>query len=238
MPAKLEDFAYLIAGLIQLFQADHDVTWIQWAVDLQQVQDRSFWSDQLGAYFFSTSADAQFLLFRRMDFVDVYNCLPNPNGVSALNNMMLHPLAVDEEYRLRATRLLQTARESVLRAPELFGGILMAQDAMLDQFRAVVIVGSDKQQCWNALEMLNAPMDDGKGNLLPSFYPNQVVAIGTEDSEAALPLLDLKSNVSGLKAPTIYICDCAHRLASGDPIKGDNKRQFINLLQEANRYTL
>ena len=38
-----EDYAYLIWGLLELFQADADPAWLEWAVELQRRQDELFW---------------------------------------------------------------------------------------------------------------------------------------------------------------------------------------------------
>ena len=40
-----EDYAFLIFGLLELFQADGDPQWLAWALDLQQRQDELFWDE-------------------------------------------------------------------------------------------------------------------------------------------------------------------------------------------------
>ena len=43
-----DDYAYLIAGLLDLYEACADLSCLTWAVELQQAQDELFWDDQAG----------------------------------------------------------------------------------------------------------------------------------------------------------------------------------------------
>ena len=52
-----EDYAYLIFGLLELFQADGDPQWLEWALALQQRQDALFWDPVGGGWFSTTGKD-------------------------------------------------------------------------------------------------------------------------------------------------------------------------------------
>ena len=43
--AYAEDYACLVWGLLELFQADGDPAWLEWALELQRRQDELFWDD-------------------------------------------------------------------------------------------------------------------------------------------------------------------------------------------------
>ena len=49
----LDDYAFLIAGLIELYQSTFDVHWLDWAVQLQASQNEALWDSEFGAYFMS-----------------------------------------------------------------------------------------------------------------------------------------------------------------------------------------
>ncbi|KAJ3091029.1 hypothetical protein HK100_007286, partial [Physocladia obscura] len=51
IPAYADDYAFLIDGLIELFQSTHDEVWIQWASELQDTMDSLFWDAENGGYF-------------------------------------------------------------------------------------------------------------------------------------------------------------------------------------------
>ena len=46
-----EDYASLIQGLLDLYEADFDVGHLQWALELQEKMDALFWDEQNGGYF-------------------------------------------------------------------------------------------------------------------------------------------------------------------------------------------
>lgn len=49
----LDDYAFLIKGLLDYYKASLDPFALQWAKELQEVQDNLFWDDKHGAYFYS-----------------------------------------------------------------------------------------------------------------------------------------------------------------------------------------
>ena len=78
----LDDYAYLIDGLLHLYEVDLDSKILKCkAIDLQNDQDKLLWSNNLGVYYFSiVKEDFPFKLFELAD-----NARPNSNSVSALN---------------------------------------------------------------------------------------------------------------------------------------------------------
>ena len=63
-----EDYAYLIFGLLELFQADGDPGWLEWAAALQTRQDELFWDAADGGWFSTTGADPTVLLRLKEDY--------------------------------------------------------------------------------------------------------------------------------------------------------------------------
>ena len=57
-----EDYAYLIFGLLELFQADGDARWLEWALMLQRRQDELFADPVEGGWFSTTGRDPSVLL--------------------------------------------------------------------------------------------------------------------------------------------------------------------------------
>ena len=92
----LDDYAYLIAGLLALYEADFDPAWANWARDLQAKQNEIFWDKQLGAYYYSRADDPN-LIRRSVSLND--RTLPNSNAVSALNLLKLHDLTFQPSYQ-------------------------------------------------------------------------------------------------------------------------------------------
>lgn len=58
----LDDYAFLIRGLLDLYEASLDADWLQWAETLQEQQDRKFWDAEHFGYFTSPKGDSSILL--------------------------------------------------------------------------------------------------------------------------------------------------------------------------------
>lgn len=58
----LDDYAFLIRGLLDLFEATHDITWLDWAEALQEKQDEKFWDETDFGYFNSPEGDSSVLI--------------------------------------------------------------------------------------------------------------------------------------------------------------------------------
>ncbi|MDO8644678.1 MAG: thioredoxin domain-containing protein, partial [bacterium] len=87
IPAFASDYAFLIHGLIELYQSDFNPDWLQWAKELQETQDKLFWDSKDGGYFFSEES-AQDLIVRTKETHD--GATPSGNSVSLLNLLRLN----------------------------------------------------------------------------------------------------------------------------------------------------
>jgi uncharacterized protein YyaL (SSP411 family) len=85
-----EDYAYLIFGLLELFQADGDPKWLEWALTLQRRQDELFWDDNEGGWFSTTGNDPSVLLRLKEEYDGAE---PAASSVSALNLLVLAHLS-------------------------------------------------------------------------------------------------------------------------------------------------
>ena len=81
-----EDYAYLIFGLLELFQASGDPHWLEWALTLQKRQDELFWDAENGGWFNTTGDDPSVILRMKEDYDGAE---PAPSSISVLNLLML-----------------------------------------------------------------------------------------------------------------------------------------------------
>jgi uncharacterized protein len=98
-----EDYAYLIWGLLELFQATGEAEWLDWAIMLQRRQDDLFWDAADGAWFSTTGTDPHVLLRLKEDYDGAE---PSASSVGALNCLTLWHLTSHDGYRARAERTL------------------------------------------------------------------------------------------------------------------------------------
>jgi uncharacterized protein YyaL (SSP411 family) len=99
------DYAFLIAGLIDLHAVDPSGGWLDWAVELQAVMDRETWSEEKIGYVMSSEMNGATLLTIREDYDGAE---PSPNHVAALNLLRLAVLTDTEAFAKRAESLLRT----------------------------------------------------------------------------------------------------------------------------------
>ena len=195
--AYLEDYAFLISGLIDLYEATGTPRWISEAIALDQVLERYYEDPDAGGYF-TTSADHEKLLTRAKPAQD--GAEPSGNSVQALNLLRLHELTSDDRYRRRAERTLTAFSGRLAKAPDLLRELLLAADFQLDTPKQVVIVApASREQAEPLLAKLRA-----------AFLPNRVLVVATEGEDLKaqarlVPLLEGKRALAG--KVTAYVCE-------------------------------
>ena len=132
-----DDYAFLIAGLLYLYEADFDVAWLQWALELQARQDALF-ADTNGGYFSVAEGDPSILLRMKEDYDGAE---PSPNSIAALNLLRLGQITGRDEFRERAVKTLAAFAAQMTKAPTSVPQMLCALDASLAKPGQIVIAG-------------------------------------------------------------------------------------------------
>jgi uncharacterized protein YyaL (SSP411 family) len=139
--AYAEDYAFLVFGLLELFQADPDAGWLTWAVALQRRQDELFWDEIDGGWFSTTGRDPSVLLRMKEDYDGAE---PTASSVSVMNLLVLSHLVDDRRWAEKIDRTLHLfgqRLEQMGRAVPMMAAALSACTATLHQ---IVIVGQDE----------------------------------------------------------------------------------------------
>jgi uncharacterized protein YyaL (SSP411 family) len=149
-----EDYAFVIQGLLDLYEAGFDVRWLKFAIELQQTQDRIFLDQKNGGYF-NTSGEDKSVLLRMKEDND--GAEPSSNSVAALNLLRLAQLREAKEYRERGEKTIRAFGEILGRAPTALPQMLVAFDYSLGKPRQIVIAGEkDKADTKKFLSELRA----------------------------------------------------------------------------------
>jgi len=136
-----EDYAFLISGLLELFQADPDPMWIEWAIALQHRQDELFWDDSAGGWFSTTGRDPSVLVRLKEDYDGAE---PTASSVSVCNLMVLSHLVQEAQWIDRIERTLRyfgARLEKMGRAVPMMAAALSTYTAGLQQ---LVIAEGDR----------------------------------------------------------------------------------------------
>jgi len=133
-----EDYAYLIFGVLELFQATGQADWLAWARALQARQDELFWDAQSGGWFSTTGADPSVLLRMKEDYDGAE---PSPTSVSALNGWTLAHLTGDGSYGARAAEAVASFGGRLEDQGRAVPFMAAALSASLSASEQIVIVG-------------------------------------------------------------------------------------------------
>ena len=192
--AYLEDYAYMLEGLLALYEATFDIRWFEEARVLADTMIEQFEDEEKGGFFF-TGKGHEMLIARNKDYMD--NATPSGNSAAANGLLKLSLLSGEEKYREKVVKLFRLMREPMGRYPSAFGYLLCALDFYLGSPREIALIGDRNDPQTNA--MIRAIYSD--------YWPNKVVALaapGDERSIKAIALLANRPQIDG-KA-TAYVC--------------------------------
>ena len=195
--AYLNDYACLIAGLLDLYEATSELRWLQEAITLQAIQDTHFWDSKNGGYFL-TADDAEQLLAREKPAYD--GAEPSGNAVAAHNLLRLAEWTLNADYRQRAQRCFKAFASELKQRPTSMPRLLSALDFSLDRPKEIAIVKAST----------NDTVEPFLAQLRRHFLPNRVVSIVTQGGELAthqqlVPWLEAKRAING--KVTAYVCE-------------------------------
>ncbi|MBW2291498.1 MAG: thioredoxin domain-containing protein [Deltaproteobacteria bacterium] len=196
-PAFLEDYAFFIKALLDLYEASFEPRWLREAIALQSVLDEHYLDTKGGGYF-KTADDGERLLAREKPGHD--GAIPSGNSIAALNLLRLHLYTTDARYLETAEMLFSAFDRSLRHGGTAVSELFIAVDYQLDTPKEIIIVSPGRGP---ELDAMLAP-------LRKTFLPNRTlsVVIEGEDLEAHAALSPL---VAGKRARggrvTAYVCE-------------------------------
>jgi uncharacterized protein len=214
--AYAEDYSYLIFGLVELFQADGDPGWLEWALTLQRRMDERFWDIEEGGWFSTTGLDASVLLRLKEDYDGAE---PSASAVGVLNLLALSHLTADAAM---TTRIEATLAGFAMRATQQGRSVPMIL-AALSTYHAgmpqIVIVG-DAAAAGGALTAVV------RERYLPTAVVVPVTSAGQGALATLLPWIAAMQPREG--QPTAYVC---HQFACQQPTSSPEalRTQLSNL---------
>ena len=144
-----EDYAYLIFGLLELFQASGDPQWLEWATSLQRTQDTKFWDDEEGGWFSTTGNDPTVLLRLKEDYDGAE---PAASSVSVLNLLTLSHLSGAPGALEKVERTLARLGPRVGAAGRAVPMMLSALSTWHAGMSQIVLVGPRRVETTRALQ--------------------------------------------------------------------------------------
>ncbi|MBI1930641.1 thioredoxin domain-containing protein [Candidatus Poribacteria bacterium] len=128
----LDDYAFLVRGLLGLYQATGEKRWLSEAQSLTDAMIKRFWDNKGGGFYF-TLADQEHLVVRTKNPYD--SAIPSGNAVAANNLLTLARLTGNKEYLLKVQRTLERFAGMMAQSPSAFMHILLASNRYLSADR-------------------------------------------------------------------------------------------------------
>jgi uncharacterized protein YyaL (SSP411 family) len=196
MPATVDDYAFFIWGLLDLYEATFEVRYLKSALDLNRQFMERFWDPTDGGFYF-TPDDAKDLIVRRKEIYD--GATPSGNSVAALNLLRLGRMVADPDLERKADLVARAFSGNIHKFPSAYTQFLVALEFATGPAFEVVIVGrSDGQDTKKMLAKLRKP-----------FVPNKVVLL--RPAEAQSPDIAAIASYTGAQRSiegraTAYVC--------------------------------
>jgi uncharacterized protein len=192
----LDDYAFFIQALLDLYENTLDIQWLELAIKLQAAQDKLFRDPQAGGYFFVAASD-QNQLPRNKDRGD--NAEPAGNSIAVLNLLRLSHLLDWKNWRAQADKTLKFFAQQMQQSPTSWTTMLTALDFYLNEPQQIVLAGDPAAK--DTQVMLHAVFN--------SYLPCKIV-LGADNGAGQVFLgnyLDFIKKVKPIKdQATAYLC--------------------------------
>ena len=136
--AFLDDYAFLIWGLIELYEATFKTHYLETAIKLNQIMINNYWDDKFGGFFF-TANDSEILIMLQKSAYD--GAIPSGNSVALLNLIKLYYITGDNKLEEKANLLIKTFSVRINKNPFAYTFFMIALDFIIGPSYSIVISG-------------------------------------------------------------------------------------------------
>ncbi|MBT8353652.1 MAG: thioredoxin domain-containing protein [Desulfofustis sp.] len=147
LAGQLDDYAFLVSGLLELYQASHVPRWLEWSKELTETQMELFWNEEDS--FFYDSVEDPTLKVRMREGHD--GAEPSGNSVAAYNLLRLSQFYNNSEWRKRGGSLIESFADSINRYPTASPLMLTAWRQINAKSSQVVVAGTPGSKDTDAL---------------------------------------------------------------------------------------
>jgi len=192
-----DDYAFLIHGLLELYEAGFELRYLKAAISLNRELLEHFWDPAQGGLFF-TADDSEALIFRKKEFMDA--AIPSGNSVEMLNLLRLARITADPELEDTAETLKKAFSNQIRKIPSGYTQFLSALEFETGPSYEVIIAG--KPESSDTQHMLE--------EVRTYFIPNKVLVFRPEE-EGKEPEITKLAAYTKVQVPirgkaTAYVC--------------------------------
>jgi uncharacterized protein YyaL (SSP411 family) len=195
IPGYLEDYAFVIRGLLSLHEATLEQRWLETAVWMTDAMVKRFGGEKSAGVFYDTGPDQSTLFIRPRDTSDSVK----PCGGSAAAEVLIRisRIIVNDSSEKLAAAMLGLVGDQMVAHPLASGNWLCSLDLHLSDPEEMVVVGRRDDPDTGALLMA----------IHSQYRPNKVI-VGLQPGDAVFPVLDelFRDREMTDSRPTVYLC--------------------------------
>ena len=191
---NLDDHAFLIAALLDLYETTFSVDHLIDALKLNDDLIKYFWDENDGAFFF-TATDSEKLLVRQKEIYD--GAIPSGNSIALLNLVRLYRFTGRTEFEVKASQMIKTFSQLIKTSPSAYTQFLSAFDFYIGPSKEILLVGNDDEKVKRFLRILRE-----------IFIPNKVIIYKDDRTEDKLSkAAEFTKSYQSLNGAEAYICE-------------------------------
>ena len=169
----LDDYGFYIKAILDLFAVDSKSQYLERALSYTNAMIKHFWDPERGDFFF-TSDDHEKLILRTKNHYDL--AIPSGNSVAAANLLRLHYYTQEQDYLMKATKLIKLISKPAIENPFGFGQLLSALYLKVKSPVEICIV----RRANATNQLVDSPLASW---LNKQFIPNSISAVVEEGLE-------------------------------------------------------
>lgn len=173
----LEDYAYFIEGLLDLYESDFDSSYLRAAIDLSETMVRSFYDQNAGGFFLSDAKSSD-LLTRPKEAYD--GALPSANSVATMALFRLGEMTSRRDFEDLAMNTVKIFYSRIESQPSAFAFMLCALNFRLSGPKAIVF--SAEKNSPTLASILRVLRDQ--------YYPNSILLLASKETSQLSPLAE------------------------------------------------
>ncbi len=195
IPGHLDDYAYFVWGLIDLYEATFEVKYLKTALELNKLMIDDFLDEKGGGFFFSGKRNEQ-LIAQTKEIYD--GATPSGNSVALMNILRLSRMTGNLDLTNISGQIMRTFAETVNNYPSGYAQFLCALDFALGSTKEIVIAGE--------------PGSDDTKQILKEirkrFLPGKVVILHQEKDKSVEEIIGFVKEQKTIDGKaTAYICE-------------------------------
>jgi hypothetical protein len=193
----LDDYAFTIQGLLDLYEASFSWTWLELALKVSEAQDLLFWDERQGGFFESAGHDHSVIMRMKGDYDGAE---PAGNSVAAMNLLRLGRILGDDALLAKGEKTITAFNAELRDRPSSLPQMLSAWEFKRQKPMQIVIAGERGSADTRALQQAVAQF----------FLPNKVMLLadgGPLPQALAEKLSQLAWMTRQQGQATAYLCE-------------------------------